>query len=66
MKKYTLEIFIDEKDGIGVHEKTDGLNIMDARLIISVLEEYKGRMLAYITLNQQLEDRSKKEAIKAE
>lgn len=43
MKKYTLDIFIDEND-ISYHEKADKLVTNDARLIVSVLEEVKIRI----------------------
>jgi len=66
MKKYTLEIFIDEKDGVGVHESADPLNIHDARILISVMEEYKARLLSYIIMTQQSKSNDLSEGKKVE
>ena len=67
MTNYKLEIYIDKKNGVGIHEKADPLTVNDARLILSVLEEYKGRLLAYITFTQNLNEKElKQEAKKVE
>ena len=56
MRTYKLEVIFDE-NGVGVHEKTnEGLNIVEARIIVAVLEEYKQRMLAYVITSQQETD----------
>jgi len=60
MKKYTLEVFIDEKAGIVSHETADALNALDARLIMSVLDEHKHNLLGYIMSSTQTKDIEKK------
>ncbi len=52
-KTYSLEIMFDEKLGPVTHEKTsEGIDLIEARLIVSILEEYKQRMMTYIMFSQ--------------
>jgi hypothetical protein len=59
MKTYTLEVFLD-KVGVSVHEKTsEGFDVVECRLIISVLEEYKQRLLNEIMIREKETDLKK-------
>lgn len=53
MKKYKLEIFLEDTGAVGVNQEGDELFTSEARVIMSVLEEYKQRMLASIMLTGQ-------------
>lgn len=64
--KYTLEIYIDPKAGLVAHEIADTLNDVEARIVISYLEEYKQRVLTFLMLHQQNSEMKKQEAKKAE
>ena len=52
MKQYNITIGIDE-NGVGVHEKSEGLTIHEIRQVVSVLEEYKLRLISAISQRQQ-------------
>lgn len=52
MKNYTLSINFDNGQ-LKVEEKaTEGLTLIEARIIVSYLEEYKNKMLTYISFSQ--------------
>ena len=58
MRLYTLEVIIDGEN-VGVHEKADGLQVRDLRIVSSILEEYKIRMINAIIASQQITDLKK-------
>lgn len=52
MKTYSLNVVIDES-GVGVREKSEGMTISEIRQVISVLDEYKLRLIQAIILREQ-------------
>lgn len=61
MKNYLLEIFLD-KDNLSHREKSDGgITINELRLIISLLDELKLRMLnTVMSAEQEIDLKDKK------
>lgn len=61
MRKYILEIGFQEKN-IGVKETaSEGVTVIEARLIVSILEEYKQKMVSYIMFTQHEQEEAKKQ-----
>lgn len=52
MKTYNITVIIDE-NGVGVREKSEGMTINEIRQVISVLEEYKLRLIQAVVQRQQ-------------
>ncbi len=53
MKKYILEIYIDEKTGIVYHEKADKLVMEDLRQIVSVLMQIQMGIVMQLNYQSQ-------------
>lgn len=61
MKKYTLDIAFQDKN-IGVQEKSsEGITVLEARIIVSILEEYKQKMVSFIMFTQHEQQEAKKQ-----
>ncbi len=61
MKTYNLKIAFEERN-IGIEEKaTEGITIVEARLVVAILEEYKQKMISYIMFSQNKQETDKKQ-----
>lgn len=48
MKKYLLEVYLDEENVVTSHEKTDGdFTLNEMRIVMSILEETRARWIAH-------------------
>ena len=61
MKTYNLKIAFQDKN-IGVEENpSEGITVLEARIIVSILEEYKQKMVSFIMFTQHEEEEAAKQ-----